>query len=53
VAAAQERNGASPLTALDAFSCRVTARNQPTPGFFEGMLLGGDLGVCITVRPDS
>ncbi|MCC6393971.1 MAG: hypothetical protein IT167_25465 [Bryobacterales bacterium] len=29
-------------------------RTQPTPDFFEGMLLGnGDLGVCVTVRPDA
>ena len=29
-------------------------RTQPTPDFFEGMLLGnGDIGVCITVRPDA
>ncbi|MGI9071590.1 MAG: glycosyl hydrolase family 95 catalytic domain-containing protein [Bryobacteraceae bacterium] len=29
-------------------------RNLPTPEFFEGMLLGnGDIGVCITVRPDA
>ena len=28
--------------------------DQPTPNFFEGMLLGnGDLGVCVTVRPDA
>ncbi|MCP5120763.1 MAG: twin-arginine translocation signal domain-containing protein, partial [bacterium] len=28
--------------------------HQPTPDFFEGMLLGnGDLGVCVTVRPDA
>ena len=26
----------------------------PTPNFFEGMLLGnGDIGLCITVRPDA
>lgn len=26
----------------------------PTPDFFEGMLLGnGDIGVCVTVRPDA
>lgn len=26
----------------------------PTPNFFEGMLLGnGDVGVCVTVRPDA
>ncbi len=29
-------------------------RTQPTPDFFEGILLGnGDLGVCVTVRPDA
>jgi alpha-L-fucosidase 2 len=29
-------------------------RTLPTPDFFEGMLLGnGDLGVCVTLRPDA
>ncbi len=29
-------------------------RTQPTPDFFEGILLGnGDIGVCVTVRPDA
>ena len=29
-------------------------RTQPTPTFFEGLLLGnGDIGVCLTVRPDA
>jgi len=29
-------------------------RTLPTPDFFEGMLLdNGDIGVCITVRPDA
>ncbi len=29
-------------------------RDLPTPTFFEGMLLGnGDIGVCVTVRPDA
>jgi alpha-L-fucosidase 2 len=29
-------------------------RTQPTPDFFEGLLLGnGDIGVCVTVRPDA
>jgi hypothetical protein len=29
-------------------------RELPTPDFFEGMLLGnGDIGVCVTVRPDA
>src|SRR3954447_17385623 len=29
-------------------------RTQPTPAFFEGLLLGnGDIDVCVTVRPDA
>src|SRR5512135_2101506 len=29
-------------------------RTQPTPDFFEGLLLGnGDIGVCLVVRPDA
>jgi alpha-L-fucosidase 2 len=29
-------------------------KNSPTPDFFEGMLLGnGDVGLCVTVRPDG
>ncbi len=29
-------------------------RTQSTPDFFEGLLLGnGDIGVCVTVRPDA
>jgi hypothetical protein len=29
-------------------------RTEPTPDFFEGLLLGnGDIGVCVTVRPDA
>jgi alpha-L-fucosidase 2 len=29
-------------------------KNSPTPSFFEGMLLGnGDVGLCVTVRPDG
>ena len=29
-------------------------RDLPTPNFFEGFLLGnGDIGVCVTVRPDA
>lgn len=42
---------------LDGFSIarkHIIARDVPTPDFFEGMLLGnGDIGVCITVRPDA
>ena len=48
--------GAAP-PALDGFqmarSHRIV-REGPTPEFFEGMLLGnGDIGLCITVRPDA
>lgn len=43
--------------ALDGFQMarrHKIVRTLPTPGFFEGMLLGnGDIGVCITVRPDA
>lgn len=29
-------------------------KDSPTPNFFEGMLLGnGDVGLCVTVRPDG
>ena len=29
-------------------------RTLPAPNFFEGMLLGnGDIGVCVTIRPDA
>ena len=29
-------------------------RDLPAPNFFEGMILGnGDIGVCVTVRPDA
>jgi alpha-L-fucosidase 2 len=42
---------------LDAFEIaqrHLIVRDQPTPNFFEGMLLGnGDVGVCVTVRPDA
>jgi len=42
---------------LDAF--RIARRHriirtEPAPNFFEGMLLGnGDIGVCVTLRPDA
>lgn len=42
---------------LDAYQIakrHLIARDLPTPNFFEGMLLGnGDIGVCVTVRPDA
>ena len=54
--AARATSGASPES-LD--GARIARRHrlvadQPTPNFFEGMLLGnGDIGVCVTVRPDA
>jgi hypothetical protein len=51
-AAAEER-----AVQLDGFALARThtiVRDKPTPNFFEGMLLGnGDIGLCITVRPDA
>ena len=49
--------GADRYRTLDGFalaSRHRIVRTGPTPDFFEGMLLGnGDIGVCITVRPDA
>ena len=49
-------NGAGPEE-LDGFQIakrHQIVRDLPTPNFFEGMLLGnGDVGLCITVRPDA
>lgn len=56
-AALKNLSAASPRRVLDAFqSAREhrLVRQGPTPGFFEGMLLGnGDIGVCVTTRPDA
>ncbi len=44
----------SGLDALNGAARHAVVREGPTPGFFEGMLLGnGDVGLCITVRPDA
>ena len=54
-----ERIAAKAGMAADLDGFRIAKRHQivrdlPTPNFFEGMLLGnGDIGVCITVRPDA
>jgi alpha-L-fucosidase 2 len=51
------RNGCSSQEDIDAFAIaqrHKILRESPTPDFFEGMLLGnGDVGVCVTVRPDA
>jgi hypothetical protein len=57
-AAARSEGGDIPVERdLDGFRIahrHQIVRNLPTPNFFEGMLLGnGDVGVCVTVRPDA
>jgi hypothetical protein len=45
---------AAPLDAARIATRHNLVRTQPTPDFFEGILLGnGDIGVCVTVRPDA
>ncbi|MBI4889188.1 MAG: hypothetical protein HY821_01100 [Acidobacteria bacterium] len=45
---------AAPLDASAIARRHNLVRLQPTPDFFEGILLGnGDIGVCVTVRPDA
>src|SRR5947209_19202621 len=42
------------LSGFDIARQHQIVRELPTPDFFEGMLLGnGDIGVCVTVRPDA
>jgi hypothetical protein len=52
-----ETRPASEVRNLDGFQIarrHQLVRDLPTPNFFEGMLLGnGDIGVCVTVRPDA
>ena len=44
----------SPIDAASIARRHNLTRTQATPGFFEGLLLGnGDIGVCLTVRPDA
>lgn len=56
-AAVSAQAGDAAAPALDAAAIarrHGLVRTQPTPDFFEGMLLGnGDIGVCVTVRPDA
>src|SRR5215468_6090603 len=48
------RTGDETLDAYQIAKRHLIARDLPTPNFFEGMLLGnGDIGVCVTVRPDA
>jgi hypothetical protein len=45
---------AAPLDSVAIARRHPLIRTQPTPDFFEGILLGnGDIGLCVTVRPDA
>ena len=51
---ASAADAAAPLDASAIARRHNLVRTQPTPDFFEGLLLGnGDIGVCVTVRPDA
>lgn len=53
-AAAQDARGRQELDTTVIARRHPIVRTQATPDFFEGILLGnGDLGVCVTVRPDA
>lgn len=54
VAAAAVGAAEPALDSLAGARRHALVRTQPTPTFFEGLLLGnGDIGVCVTVRPDA
>ncbi len=54
---AKPRPAAGATPALNGFEIagrHKMVRDLPIPNFFEGMLLGnGDIGACVTVRPDA
>jgi hypothetical protein len=53
-AVARAHNAPQPLDGFRIARRHKIVRTLPTPDFFEGMLLGnGDIGVCLTVRPDA
>jgi hypothetical protein len=53
-AAAGPSAGASALDPVAIARRHRIVRQGPTTNFFEGMLMGnGDIGVCVTVRPDA
>ncbi|MBL0161358.1 MAG: hypothetical protein IPP47_30415 [Bryobacterales bacterium] len=53
-AAAAPPAAAPPLDSIAIARRHPLVRTQATPDFFEGILLGnGDIGVCVTVRPDA
>ncbi|MBL8174237.1 MAG: hypothetical protein JNK48_06185 [Bryobacterales bacterium] len=48
------RPAAAPLDSVQIAARHPIVRKHPTPAFFEGILLGnGDIGVCVTLRPDA
>ena len=54
LAAARPVTASSELDGFQIAKRHRIVRELPTPDFFEGMLLGnGDIGVCVTVRPDA
>ena len=54
LAAAQAAPASTELNGFEIAKRHRIVRELPTPDFFEGMLLGnGDIGVCVTVRPDA
>lgn len=54
VSGAAAAESEAPLSALRIAARHAMTRDLPAPNFFEGMLLGnGDIGVCVTVRPDA
>lgn len=54
-ASTRREPGTTPdLNGLEIARHHNISRDYATPNFFEGMLLGnGDIGVCVTVRPDA
>lgn len=52
---ARLQSGTAPeLSGLEIARRHSISRDYATPNFFEGMLLGnGDIGLCVTVRPDA
>jgi alpha-L-fucosidase 2 len=54
IAGSRRASGEPVLNGYEIAKRHCITRDEPTPDFFEGMLLGnGDIGVCITVRPDA
>jgi hypothetical protein len=49
-----QQNASAALDSAAIARRHAIVNTVPTPNFFEGALLGnGDLGVCVTLRPDA